>query len=226
MTTPVSRAHGDGRAPPDAGTLLDGVICDLGGVVIAIDPDRIRDHWAARSSLPRAEVHARFPDEHYLAFERDALTEREYLAHVRRQLELEGTDEELADDLCRIFLGIDQGTLRVLRDLRGRYTVVALTNTNRIHERVWSRLYETELEVFEHIHCSHDLRARKPDPAAFTAVLDHHGLPASRTLFIDDLAANVEAARELGMRGIVFHDAEQLAREVRTLEDGGSSAQT
>jgi glucose-1-phosphatase len=197
---------------------LRAVICDLGGVVIRIDPNRIRDRWAARSSLARAEVHSAFPDDAYVAFERDALTEQEYLAHVRQQLELDASDQELAEDFNQLYLGVDTGTLRTLEGLRNRgWRVIALTNTNRIHEPVWSRRFAAELEVFERIHCSHDLRARKPEPEAFRAVLEHHRLRPDQTLFVDDLADNVEAARRLGMHGIMFEDAGQLATEIHTL---------
>ena len=209
----------------DAGTpaRLRAVICDLGGVVIRIDPDRIRRHWARRSPLPQAEVHAAFPDDAYRAFERDELTEAEYLGHVRLQLELDGTDEQLADDFSGIFLGVDPGTVQVLHDLRDRgWQVIGLSNTNRIHERVWSRRFASELAVFHAIHCSHELKARKPDPEAFTLVLEHHDLDPAETLFVDDLAVNVEAARHLGLHGIVFTTAEELRRQLQHL-DGGSS---
>lgn len=200
---------------------IRAVICDLGGVVIRIDPDRIQHHWARRSALPRAEVHAAFPDEAYLAFERDELTEAEYLEHVRTHLELDGTDDELADDFCRIFLGVDPGTVQVLHDLRAYgWQVIGLSNTNRIHQRVWSRRYAAELAVFDAIHCSYELKARKPEAAAFTTVLDLHDLHPAETLFVDDLAVNVEAARDVGLHGSVFTTARELRRQLAHLAGG------
>lgn len=210
-----------GEQDPGTRARIRAVICDLGGVVIRIDPDRVRHHWARRSALPQAEVHAAFPDEVYLAFERDELTEAEYLEHIRMHLELDGTDAELADDFCRIFLGADQGTVQVLHDLRARgWRVIGLSNTNRIHQRVWSHRYASELTVFDAIHCSHELKARKPEAAAFTTVLDHHDLDPAETLFVDDLAVNVEAARDVGLHGLVFTTAQELRRHVAHLAGG------
>lgn len=194
------------------------VICDLGGVVINIDPDRIRRHWARRSSRPEADVHAAFPDEAYFAFERDELTEAQYLDHVRRQLDVEGTDDELADDFSQLLLEPDHGTVQVLQELRDHgWKVLALTNTNRIHERFWSHRYAAELQVFHAIHCSHDLQARKPQPGTFLAVLEQHGLDPAEAVFIDDLAVNVEAARDLGLHGLLFTSAERLRRQLRDI---------
>lgn len=48
--------------------------------------------------------------------------------------------------------------------------------------------------------CSSALRARKPDPAIFGLALAHFGEAAGRTLFLDDKAENVEAARAAGLR--------------------------
>jgi len=194
------------------------VLCDLGGVVIRIDPARIRSRWAARSSLPASEVHAAYPDAAYEAFERDELSVGEYLAHVRERLQLQGDDEELAADFNDLYLGADAAVVDLLWRLRHRgVRLVALTNTNRLHHRAWSRRFGAELEVFETIHCSHDLRARKPERAAFERVLDADGLTPSATVFVDDLPANVEAARALGLQGLVFTGAAALERDLARL---------
>jgi putative hydrolase of the HAD superfamily len=47
----------------------------------------------------------------------------------------------------------------------------------------------------------------KPAPAYFRAILDATALRAEETLFIDDLATNVEAARAMGLRASVFAPA-------------------
>ncbi|GAA3202813.1 HAD family hydrolase [Nonomuraea helvata] len=51
---------------------------------------------------------------------------------------------------------------------------------------------------------SSDLGARKPDPAAYRAVLDALGLPAEEVLFVDDRPVNLAPARALGMRTILY----------------------
>lgn len=194
------------------------LICDLGGVVIRIDPDRIRRSWAARSSLPEAALRGMYPDEVYEAFERDELTEQQYLAHVRGRLHLHGTDEELAADFNRLYLGVDTDVLDLLAEHRDRgVALMALTNTNRLHHRVWSQRFGTELRVFDAIHCSHDLRARKPEPEAFAAVLGAHGLDPGEAVFVDDLPGHVDAALGAGLQGIVFTDADALRSRLRRL---------
>lgn len=194
------------------------VICDLGGVVVRIDSDRVRQSWAALSDLPDATTLAPYPDTTYESFERGEVTEAEYFAHVRRSLQCRGTNEQLSAGFNDLFLGIDHDVIQQLRDLRDEgVLVVALTNTNAAHQRVWSRRFADELAVFERVHCSHELRARKPERAAFEQVLAAHALDGRETVFIDDVPDYVDAAAALGMHGIVFETAPALARDLDSL---------
>ena len=54
----------------------------------------------------------------------------------------------------------------------------------------------------------------KPDHRLFQRLLDRYGLKAEECTFVDDNAVNVEAAREMGMTGIVFSNADNLRREL------------
>jgi 2-haloacid dehalogenase len=57
----------------------------------------------------------------------------------------------------------------------------------------------------------------KPSREIFTRLLDRYGLEASRTLFIDDAAANVCGARAAGLRAHHFVDAATLEAELVAL---------
>ena len=54
----------------------------------------------------------------------------------------------------------------------------------------------------------------KPDRRLFQVLLDRYGLKASECTFVDDNAANVEAARLMGMEGIVFKGADDLREQL------------
>ena len=61
-------------------------------------------------------------------------------------------------------------------------------------------------------------RARmcKPEPGIYAHLARTLDLDPSRTLFIDDVAPNIEAARRAGWQAIRFVDAAQCARELRS----------
>jgi len=52
----------------------------------------------------------------------------------------------------------------------------------------------------------------KPEPAVFLHLLDKFALRAEESVFIDDAAANVDAAKSVGLHAIWFRDAAQCRR--------------
>lgn len=54
----------------------------------------------------------------------------------------------------------------------------------------------------------------KPDPRLFNVLLDRYNLKAEECIFVDDNPDNVAASTNLGMRGIVFTNAENLRKEL------------
>jgi len=71
---------------------------------------------------------------------------------------------------------------------------------------------------FDALTISAEIGVMKPDAAAYRAVLAVLGLEAQTCVFIDDIPANVAAAQEVGMHGIVFEDnASCLATLTRLL---------
>ncbi len=57
-------------------------------------------------------------------------------------------------------------------------------------------------------------RAVKPQRRIYEILLERYALVPEQTVFIDDLQANVDAARALGMQGVVFRDPEQARGEL------------
>ncbi|UVI36046.1 HAD family hydrolase [Brevibacterium spongiae] len=57
----------------------------------------------------------------------------------------------------------------------------------------------------------------KPDPAIFELLLTRFDLDPGRTVFVDDLPTNTEAAERLGILGHVFTDAASLRKDLSAL---------
>jgi putative hydrolase of the HAD superfamily len=76
------------------------------------------------------------------------------------------------------------------------------------------------LAGFTWLTWSCELLTAKPDPAIYRHTLDKLGVAAEDAIFVDDIAANITAARALGIDGIQFTSVEQLRRdlEARGLE--------
>ena len=57
----------------------------------------------------------------------------------------------------------------------------------------------------------------KPNADIYEYLLKEYGLKAAESVFIDDREDNIETARKLGMKGIVFQNYEQACNELREL---------
>jgi putative hydrolase of the HAD superfamily len=72
--------------------------------------------------------------------------------------------------------------------------------------------------LFQRVICSWQLRARKPDPAAFERLCADLQQPPEELLFIDDDSNNTASARSVGLAAITFTNAEQLTVELHQLQ--------
>ena len=66
----------------------------------------------------------------------------------------------------------------------------------------------------DHHFVSYQLHARKPNKKAYTIPLNTMKCSPKQAIFIDDRKENCDAANELGIRAILFHNAAQLKEEL------------
>jgi len=57
----------------------------------------------------------------------------------------------------------------------------------------------------------------KPDPRIFRILLERHRVAPETAVFVDDVAANANAATSLGIHGIHFRSPEQLRRDLASV---------
>lgn len=67
----------------------------------------------------------------------------------------------------------------------------------------------------DHLDTTSNFGARKPEPELFTRALEHHGVPAERTFFADDMPINVEGARRVGIHAVLVEEDTDLREAVR-----------
>ena len=70
------------------------------------------------------------------------------------------------------------------------------------------------IEDFDVLVWSYQLSMAKPDPAIYLYALQRLGTRPDETLFIDDKAVNIEAARALGMKAIEFTTIDRLREDL------------
>ena len=64
---------------------------------------------------------------------------------------------------------------------------------------------------------SYEIKQIKPDAAIFEALFEKYQIKAEESVFLDDLQANIEGAKLVGMQGIVFTGLEEAKEALKKL---------
>jgi HAD superfamily hydrolase (TIGR01509 family) len=198
---------------PGAG-LVRNVIFDLGGVVLDWNPDQILIRYQPDPERRVQLRQALFGHADWQLFDRGGLTETEVIdrTHVR----LGRPRSELVEIVAAVrdSLVAKPDTVTLMRALHRRgvalYCLSNMPASIYAHLRVRHEFWN----VFRGIVISGEVRMVKPEPEVFTHLLERFGLRAAETVFVDDLAANIEAARRVGLHTILFRDAAQCQQEL------------
>ena len=106
------------------------------------------------------------------------------------------------------------GTVAILARVRARgIPDYAITNFSR-EKYAEARERFPFLKGFRDTVVSAHERLLKPDPAIYRVLFERNRLDPAACLFIDDTAANVEGARSVGMRAVVFTSPERLIEDL------------
>ncbi len=100
-------------------------------------------------------------------------------------------------------------TVDFIKKLRSRYNTALLSNQPPdMYDNLRNKFRFSSMFDFEFIPMH--AWAEKPDPKIYQAFLKKTGRKASDVIFVDDLEANIIAAKKVGMKGIVFKSLPQL----------------
>lgn len=135
-------------------------------------------------------------------YEKGLISSEEFLSGYQ-QANPEFSKEEIKRSWNTILTDFPRYRLDFIKRLseKKEYKLILLSNTNEIHIN-WIKehvpFFEEFRKCFDAFYLSYEINMRKPDAEIYRFVLEEHGLKAEECLFIDDTAANTQAAEELG----------------------------
>ena len=98
------------------------------------------------------------------------------------------------------------------------YPLYVLSNASQDFHKYFDSIPGSEYLPRERRFLSSDYRLLKPQHEIYEGFLEKYGLDPAACVFIDDNALNVEVARRLGFRALVYRgDMPRLRRELREL---------
>jgi glucose-1-phosphatase len=198
---------------------IRAIIFDIGRVLVRVDIGRAMDELGSGLSMSPAELWAaiekdpRWPD-----WQEGRITARDWHLHLNRRLGSELTFEQFTLAWNK---ALDPKALQndaLFEILKRNHRLALISNTDPIHvahmEGHFSffRYFPEAARIYS---CRSG--ASKPNPLLYQEALRACKAKPGEAVFIDDIAAYVEAASSLGMAGIQYQGPEQLRDELRRL---------
>lgn len=186
------------------------IIFDLGGVIIDLDKSRCIEAFEKLGYGDISGMLGNYKQSgEFLALEEGRITPAQWRDAVREKVGRPLSDMEIDDAFNAFLVSIPQAKLQMLSALRGKYRIAMLSNTNavmfegRIPEMFIEAGGRPMEEYFDDIYVSYRMKMTKPSPDIFRAVSSALGVPPCETLFVDDSAANIAAASQLGFNTLL-----------------------
>lgn len=199
------------------------VVFDFGGVLFTWQPDeliaRLLPHRAATPDAARALVTDFFQGYQgdWSEFDRGTVAPAPLAAQIARRTGLALADARHVIDAVPHELAPIAESVALLRRLHARgHRLYFLSNMPAPYADHLDANHAF-IDLFDAGIYSARVGMIKPERAIFDHALQTFGIAAADTLFIDDVAHNVVAAREAGWRALQFIDARQCEADLGRL---------
>ncbi len=188
---------------------------DIGEVLVRLDYPTLLKRIKVLSPLSTQEIsHGLKGSSDTRLYETGQLSTRAFLSRISRTLRIHASPQDLKQVWGNLFPSGSLISPQFFDELKGRYQLLALSNTNEMHFEYLFRTHPLVSRFHDHV-LSYQVGCLKPEPAIYEAALFKAGKSPEEVLFIDDRMENIEGAEQLGIQGILFVDEERLKESLR-----------
>jgi putative hydrolase of the HAD superfamily len=192
------------------------VIMDLGGVMLDWNPDHLLTPIEPDPEL-RRQLRSRIFSHDWQQFDRGMLTELQLQERLQHTTGFSRNEVLDLFEAVRGHLSEKPETVKLVRALQQRgFDIYCLSNMPvPMYEHL--RRQHTFWDVFQGVVVSGEIQMMKPEPQIYLHLLERFGLIARESVFVDDMQANVDAAKAVGLHAIRFQSATQCQQELDEL---------
>ncbi|HEX7457790.1 MAG TPA: HAD family phosphatase [Ginsengibacter sp.] len=189
----------------------EAIIFDLGGVILNIDYNLTRQAFEKygihnfNEMYSQAAANDLFDD-----LETGKINEADFYKEFNTRAGIILSETKIQTAWNAMLLDFREKSLQFVGSLQSKYKLFLLSNTNHIHLAEFNKIYHNKKrdkpfeKFFNKAYYSCEIGLRKPNADIYEFVLNENELNAGKTLFVDDSAQNIEAAKALGMQTILL----------------------
>lgn len=198
-------------------TNISTLIFDFGGVLINLDLNQCIQNFRDLGLENVQQYLSNFgQSDFFLEYEKGLINTAVFREKIRNICPTPLTDEQIDGAWCSFLMNIPDEKLEMLLELKKKYRLIVLSNTNPLHIEVsaageFKRVGKSMSDFFDHAYLSYEMQLVKPYADIFEKVLDSENIEASKCLFLDDGPKNIEQAAKLGIQTYLVEPNEDLS---------------
>ena len=198
--------------------MITTIFFDIGGVLLNIHPERTFQYLSDCIDTEPDDIKNNFPWDAHIDYEKGRLTNKEWFIAFKDSFPqpccLKESDFWHA---WHLLLGEEKRTVQLLKTLSDTYSTWLLSNTNpkHIQDEIEKRYLFHQL--IDGAVYSFNVGLRKPHKEIYLTAAELAGTQPADSIFIDDMAKNIDAATEVGFTGIQYFSTEQLIEDLTQL---------
>lgn len=200
--------------------MIQNIVFDMGNVLLDYDPVRFISYHTDCPADQELIRNALFRSPEWAMLDAGATTDDGALEAAKARLpeRLHGTVRDVFEKWHTYYLNIPEAT-QLVDDLKAAGRSIYLLSNASLR---WYR-YQKDYPVFSRLDgyiISASVKEVKPNPGIYEALFSTYGLKPAECFFVDDLPANIEGARRMGMDGFALTHYQYPALRARLTEIG------
>ena len=196
---------------------IDNIIFDLGNVIINIDYQSTINAFEKIGITNAKDFYSKSSQKNIFdKLEIGKITREDFVLEIQKNIP-KTSKAEIINAWNAIIKDLPQSRINLLKDLKNKFSIFLLSNTNTIHidyifENIGKDRYQEFYNLFDKVYYSYEVKLRKPDPNIFELVIEENNLNVKNTLFIDDSIQHINSAKKIGLQ--TYH----LNNKIESLE--------
>lgn len=189
--------------------MIDAFVFDIGNVLLRFDFGKAVARLEPLCDEKKSERFLAPLEEVKNEYESGRIGRAAFLKEAFRLLGYRGDEAGFISAWEEIF-EVNEPMIELVEALHGRFPLYLLSNTSDIHVDYMLAQFPFFGRFSDAVY-SYRVCCSKPDPGIYTLAAKQFGVAPERTVFIDDLAANIASAQKVGFRAVEYdfrrHDA-------------------
>ena len=185
---------------------ISTLIFDLGGVIVDLDLPKCIQNFKDLGLENIEQYLSNFGQkDFFMQFEKGQIGIPAFRNEIRKLAGIELTDAQIDEAWCSFLTQIPVEKLHLLLELKKKYRLLMLSNTNPLHIQTavaaeFRKTGKTMQDFFDKCYLSYEMGMVKPDVEIFEALLADAQVKAEECLFLDDGKKNIDTAAALGIQ--------------------------